>query len=90
MKINMHQTYFESIEISPNEDWYNSNSYESIQPNSESFYDTIHWYLNRFTVMLVMKILNRFKHHKGGLWHTNTTQDMKGSHDTMRHGCEVL
>jgi hypothetical protein len=37
MKIDTHQTLFESIQISPDEDWYDSNSYESIQSKSESF-----------------------------------------------------
>ena len=37
MKIDTHQTEFESIQISPDEDWYDSNSYESIQSKSESF-----------------------------------------------------
>ena len=37
MKIDMHQPPFESIQISSDEDWYDSNSYESIQAKSESF-----------------------------------------------------
>jgi len=37
VKIDTHQTLFESIQISPYEDWYDSNSYESIQSKSESF-----------------------------------------------------
>jgi hypothetical protein len=90
MKIDMYQASFKSIQISPGEDWYHSNSYELIQPKSESFYDTIQYNLNRFTVILVMK--NQFKNHKEGFWHTkikfsihDNTQDIKGSHDTMRH-----
>jgi len=37
MKIDTHLTLFESFQISPDEDWYDSNSYESIQSKSESF-----------------------------------------------------
>jgi len=46
MKFDTHQTQIESIQISPDEDWYNSNSYESIQSKSESF-------MIRFTEILV-------------------------------------
>ena len=37
MKFDMHQAQIESVQISPGEDWYDSNSYESIQSKSESF-----------------------------------------------------
>jgi len=37
MKIDTHQIHFESIQISPDEDWNDSNSYESIQSKSENF-----------------------------------------------------
>jgi len=46
MKIDTHQTLFKSIQITPNEDWYDSNSYESIQLKSESFF-------TRFTKILI-------------------------------------
>jgi len=90
MKIDTHQTSFESIQISPDEDWYESNSYESIQPKSESFYDTIQYNLNRFNVMLVMKLwidsnISRkdFDTQKWSFYIHENTQDIKGSHDTM-------
>jgi len=56
MKIDTHQTPFESIQMFSDEDYYDSNFYESIQPKSKSFHDTIQHNLNRFTVMLVMKL----------------------------------
>jgi len=48
MKIHTHQTPFESIQISSDEDCYDSNSYESIHSRLERFYHTIHWNLSRF------------------------------------------
>jgi len=37
MKIDTHQTQIELIQIYLDKDWYDSNSYESIQSKSESF-----------------------------------------------------
>jgi len=72
MKIDTHQTLIESIQLSPDEYWYDSNSYELIQSKSESLmiWFTEIWidsgrekvknwccqHLNRFT-----GFVNRFK-----------------------------
>jgi len=46
MKIDTHQTIFESIHNTQDEGYNDSNFYESIQHKSESFHDTIQTILN--------------------------------------------
>jgi len=48
MKIDTYQTIFESSQEAHDEDWNDSNYFESIQHKSESFHDTIQTILNRF------------------------------------------
>jgi len=69
MKIDTHQTPFESIQMFPDEDWYDSNPYELIQPESKSFHDTIQHNLNRFMWCYLGKLwIDSLWYYSGKLW----------------------
>jgi len=60
MKIDTHQTKNELIQETQGEGWYDSNSYESIQLKSVSFYDTIQIVFNLFKSDTIQKLMNWF------------------------------
>jgi len=60
MKIDMYHTRFESIHKSQDEDWNNSNYFESIQSKSERFYDMIQDFFNRFKCDMIQNIMKIF------------------------------
>jgi len=60
VKIDTHQTISESIQEAQDEDWNDSNYFESIQHMSESFHDTIQTILNRFKGDKIQNFMKRF------------------------------
>lgn len=59
MKIDECHTKFESIHKVHDEDWNDSNYFESIQHKSERFYDTIQTILNRFRSDKIQNFMKR-------------------------------
>jgi len=69
MKIGTYQTLYESIQMFPDEDWYDSKSYESIQTKSKRFHDAIQHNLNQFMWIYSRKLwIDSLWYYSGKLW----------------------
>ena len=59
-KIDTYHTKFELIQKAQDEDWNDSNYFESIQHKSKRFHDTIRTVLNRFRRDKIQNFMKRF------------------------------
>jgi len=83
MKIDTHQKIFESIQTAHNECWYDSNQYETIQTNSETYDDMIHAFLKWDIVNRFRHVMNRFTQSQRLLW---VDSDMCESIHAVKNG----